>query len=241
MKWARLVGAGLSVLAITACGDSEGSAGRSGLKDETPVPTRTPEVLTVACTEDATAVDTKAAAARSSGLSVQIVDETDRDLVVMLEGVDTGKAVYVEGDGGHAEIAPGTYFVRCVDLDAPEHMEPARDSKESQRVEMLASTGDWTPQRDLACERRAAGMRDYGYSGEPDADRRSDPVEPVVRGDSEVRQWLHDGDQLVITGYREAQGRRVEVVRDDAVVGLVHLTLGPAGWFITSTENCADN
>jgi hypothetical protein len=211
------------------------------LKDETPVPVGTPDVLTVTCSEQATTVHTDAAAARSSGLAVRIADETDLGLVVLLESVETEEAVYVEVDGGHAEVVPGQYFVRCVDLDAPEHMEPARDSQESQRVEVFASAGDWTPQRDLACDRRASGVRDYAYSGEPDADRSRDPVEPVVRNDSEVAEWLHDGDQLLTTGYREAQGRRVEVVRGEEVIGVVQLALGPAGWVITGTENCADS
>lgn len=166
MSWRRVVAGGLSALAIGACGDPSTSSVEP--TSDTAVPGGTPDVLTVTCDRDTTSVDTAAVVAGASGVSVQLVDGSDQDLVVLMEGEDAGHALYVEGTGGHAEVAPGSYFVRCVDLDAPEHMEP--------------------PEHDLECDRR----------------------------------------------------RRVEVVRGDAVVGSIHLTLGPAGWFITATEICSD-
>jgi len=224
-----VVGAMTMIFWLSACGvDGPGAA-----------PPTASDVLTVTCTQTTTSVDVTDVAAGPSGVSVRLVDQSDSGLVGFMESEATERGVYVERDDSHVELAPDAYFVRCVSMDEPEHMEPARDSAESQQIQVLAAPNDWIPQHEPSCEVRSSSVRDYAEMDEPDPDRRDDPVEPVVRADRDIARWLLDGDRLVSTGYRDAEGRRIEVVRGGNLVGVVTLSLGPDGWFITTTDLCS--
>ena len=177
----KTVGTAITLLAMLSwpagCGD-----GDTGSADPAPA-SASASALTISCTDDTTAVDQTSVSAGATGLAVRVVDDSTVGLVALMESETTAVAAYVEADDVTVEVAPGGYAVRCVDLDEPEHMEPATGNPESQHVEVLASSDIWTPQRDPSCDERTSSVRDYAAMPEPDPRLRAEPVEPVVRND----------------------------------------------------------
>lgn len=225
-----------AVTLMVGCGEV-----RVGSGDSPPAaPSDSASTLTISCSADATAVDETRVSAGPSGLSVRLIDSTESGLVALMQNVTTKMSTYAYGPPHHStvEVGPGPYAVRCVDMDEPEHSESAVDSDESQRVEVLAAADVWTPQREPSCVQGMHSVRDFAPMGEADPQLRTQPAEPVVRADREVSGWLRDSDELVTTGYRDSERRRVEVVRAGEVVGVVSLFLGPGGWIIGSIDAC---
>jgi len=188
-----------------------------------------PDVGSVVCDGSGTTVLTPEFRPQPDGVHFLVDNRTGQHLG--FEVADQGGRNALPGahelEDGAWVIPPGTIQVRCFDirrdLGGPEGWA---------QMTILDPEGLWVPDR-VECASAVSGIPDYvsGAKGE-----KGDP-EDVAR--KFLAQFVQEGDQVRLAGYREAASPVVSFTRDGAVFATVKLDSdGQGGWLVAENTRC---